>query len=177
MNRDDFNNLTVINQIEYFNKELKDEDNNFNAICKSIGISKNTILSRFKNNGYVPGKEGQKIILFCKQEDINNIKLEPKETLKEEKNKTKANDPKELNLILKRLELLEQEVEVLKNKNIDTINCDFTLNSFLGETITKTFKINADVYNDLEEVFKKYSIYKKQDIVSSLLKYAIEKIK
>ena len=177
MNRDDFNNLTVINQIEYFNKKLNEEDNNFNAICKSIGISKNTILSRFKNNGYVPGKEGQKIILFCKEEDIYNIKSEPKKTVKEEKNKTKANDPKELNLILKRLELLEKEVEDLKKKNLELANDDFTLNKFSGVTTTKTFKIDLDVYKDLEEILEKYNIYKKQDVVSSLLKYAIDNIK
>ena len=52
MNREEFNQLDVKGQVEYFNNELKQENNNFNAICKSIGISKNTILNRFKAKGF-----------------------------------------------------------------------------------------------------------------------------
>ena len=43
MNREEFNQLDIKGQVEHFNNELKQENNNFNAICKSIGISKNTV--------------------------------------------------------------------------------------------------------------------------------------
>ena len=64
MNREEFNQLDIKGQVEHFNNELKQENNNFNAICKSIGISKNTVLSRFKKFGYEPARQGQKIIKF-----------------------------------------------------------------------------------------------------------------
>ena len=61
MTREEFNNLDVGKQVNYFNEKLKDADNNFNKLCRSIGVSKNTIINRFKNNGYVMCKDGQKI--------------------------------------------------------------------------------------------------------------------
>ena len=73
MIREEFNKLDINSQVNYFNNELKNKDNNFNAICKQLGISKNTILSRFKKEGLLPVKEGQKIIGF------NNQLLEIKE--------------------------------------------------------------------------------------------------
>lgn len=177
MNREEFNKLNVKEQVEYFNNELNQENNNFNAICKSIGISKNTVLSRFKKFGYEPARQGQKIIKFLqaigekevKKEQIKNLTAENSEV----KNKNEASDPYEINLILKRIELLEQKVKELESKGL----CEDKnfINSY-ENTTTKTFKIDVEVYQDLEKLFDKYKMYKRQDIVSSLLKYALDNI-
>lgn len=179
MNREEFNQLDINSQVNYFNNELKNKDNNFNAICKQLGISKNTILSRFKKEGLLPVKEGQKIIGF------NNQLLEIKEENSMMKNKKKASDPKDINSILKRIELLEQKVETLQSASLHSIkkehlNGDLRshknfINSY-ENTITKTFKIDVGVYQELEKIFDKYKMYKRQDIVSSLLKYALDNI-
>lgn len=191
MNREEFNQLDIKGQVDYFNEELKQENNNFNAICKSLGISKNTILNRFKVNGFEPSRAGQRIIGFspllgkeltaqnCSGE-IKNLTAENSAT----KNKKKASDPCEINLILKRIELLEQKVERLESEglhsNEEYQNGEFHpdknfINSY-ENTITKTFKIDLEVYQELEKLFDKYKMYKKQDIVSSLLKYALDNI-
>lgn len=177
MNREEFNKLNVKEQVEYFNNELNQENNNFNAICKSIGISKNTVLSRFKKFGYEPARQGQKIIKFLQaigekeveKKQIKNLTTENSEV----KNKNEASDPCEMNLILKRIELLEQKVKELENKGLAG-DKNF-INSY-ENTTTKTFKIDVEVYNELEKIFDKYKMYKKQDIVSSLLKYALDNI-
>lgn len=205
MNREEFNQLDVKGQVEYFNNELKQKNNNFNAICKSIGISKNTILNRFKAKGFEPSRSGQRIIGFSQQcgkaevkdilpmesqiatsteqkcsVEIENIKAKNSAM----KNKKKANDPCEINLILKRIELLEQKVERLESEglhsNEEYQNGEFHtyknfINSYENTTI-KTFKIDVEVCKELEDIFDKYKMYKKQDIVSSLLKYALDNI-
>ena len=171
MNREEFNQLNVKEQVWYFNNELKQKNNNFNAICKSIGISKNTVLSRFKKFGYEPAREGQKISEFLQslgKIESENLTAENSEV----KNKTKASDPYEMNLILKRIELLEQKFKELENKGLKDENF---INSY-EDTTTKTFKIDVEVYKELEKIFDKYKMYKKQDIVSSLLKYALDNI-
>lgn len=97
MNREEFNQLNVKEQVWYFNNELKQKNNNFNAICKSIGTSKNTVLSRFKKFGYEPAREGQKISEFLQslgKIESENLTVENSEV----KNKTKASDPYEMNL-------------------------------------------------------------------------------
>ena len=161
MTREEFNNLDVSKQVNYFNEKLKDKDNNFNKLCKDIGVSKNTIINRFKNNGYVMCKDGQKITGF---------KVENKNA------ETKANDLHDINLILKRIEVLEQEIQKLKNENHKEINNNFTLYDFAGPTTTRTFKIDINVYKGLEKFFNKYNMYKKQDIISTLIKFAVDNI-
>ena len=163
MTREEFNKLDIRKQINFFNESLKDADINFNKLCKDIGISKNTILNRFKNNGYTANKEGQRIISFT------NNNLETKDV------ETKDNDPKDIDLILKRIELLEEEIEKLKNENQKEVN-KFILDDFSGTTTTRTFKIDVIVNKELEQFLNKYSMYKKQDVISSLLKFAIDNI-
>ena len=70
MIREEFNKLDINSQVNYFNNELKQENNNFNAICKQLGISKNTILNRFKDNGFEPSRAGQKIIAFSQLVEV-----------------------------------------------------------------------------------------------------------
>lgn len=174
MDREDFNKLDINTQVDYFNKELKKEDNTFNFICRELQISKNTILSRFRSFGYEPVRQGegtskgqrQKIIKFSKGE---NLTAENSEF----KNKNEASDPYEINLILKRIELLEQKVKELESKGL--CGDKNFINSY-ENTTTKTFKIDIEVYQELEKLFDKYKMYKRQDIVSSLLKYALDNI-
>lgn len=196
MNRDEFNKLDVNSQVQYFNEELKKDNNNFNAICKQIGISKNTILNRFKANGFEPSRDGQKISKFLQaigkieveKLTAQNCSVEKKklENIKAEnsamKNKKKANAPCEMDLILKRIELLEQKVEKIESANLNFLEVNrglCSVNNFINSyenTTTKTFKIDVEVYQELEKIFEKYKMYKKQDIVSSLLKYALDNI-
>lgn len=177
MNREEFNKLNVKEQVEYFNNELNQENNNFNAICKSIGISKNTVLSRFKKFGYEPARQGQKIIKFLQAIGEKEVKKEQRKNLTAEnsevQNKIKISDPKDIDLILKRIELLERKVKSLESSGI---NHNKTFINTYNNTVTKTFKIDVEVYNELEKIFDKYKMYKKQDIVSSLLKYALDNI-
>lgn len=199
MNREEFNQLDIKGQVDYFNEELKQENNNFNAICKSIGISKNTILNRFKVNGFEPLRARQRIIGFSphmgneenSQQVENNLTAENSEVkniraensslinLNSEKlplkNKGKVNDPEDINLILKRIELLEKKVEEYGSiLSLSKEDKNF-INSY-ENTTTKTFKIDIEVYQELENLFDKYKMYKRQDIVSSLLKYALDNI-
>ena len=202
MNREEFNQLDIKGQVDYFNEELKQENNNFNAIWKSLGISKNTILNRFKVNGFEPLRAGQRIIGFSPKvgkeitEQNCSVKIEnltaensavKNPILDSEKllvkNKCNVSDPKDINLILKRVELLEQKVEILQSANLGLDKEDGKIfcsdKNFINSyenTTTKTFKIDVGVYQELEKIFDKYKMYKRQDIVSSLLKYALDNI-
>lgn len=178
MTREEFNSLDVSKQVNYFNEKLKDKENNFNKLCKDIGVSKNTILNRFKKNGYTANREGQRIISFTNNKDVetkdnNNLETKDVETKDVE---TKDNDPKDIDLILKRIDVLEEEIEKLKNENQKEVNNNFTLYDFSGTTTTRTFKIDVIVNKELEQFLNKYSMYKKQDVISSLLKFAIDNI-
>lgn len=75
------------------------------------------------------------------------------------------------------IELLENEIQKLKNEKYKKVNNNFTLCDFSSITTIRTFKIDVNVYKELEEFFNKYNMYKKQDVISSLIKFAIDNIK
>ncbi|MGL5649364.1 MAG: hypothetical protein ACRDDY_16100 [Clostridium sp.] len=188
MDRESFNLLSMDKQVEFFNRELIKD--NFNSICKRIGVSKNTIKKRFENNNYEEKRQGQIIKKFIKkvvEEKKENIdpkksilekhEIHPVENIKPKENKN--SDNKEIDLIFKRLKTLESEFINLKKSinNIDSNkNITDVIQYFEGETIVKTFKIDKEVNKKLEEIQGKFKGYKKQDIVSSLLKYALNNI-
>ena len=69
--------------------------------------------------------------------------------------------------------MLERKVKSLESSGI---NHNKTFINTYNNTVTKTFKIDTEVYQGLEKIFDKYKMYKRQDIVSSLLKYALDNI-
>lgn len=179
MQREEFNKLSIDKQVNYFIGELKG-GSNFNAICRDIGISKNTIKARFSREGYQEVKKGQIITGYIKpgREPADNKSIEEIKINKSKKVKPKDNKDKNINIdiILKRIEKLEEEIKEIKapksNKKVKDI-----INNFTSETVVKTFKIDKEVSNKLEEYLNNNSQYKKQDIVSSLLDYALSNIK
>ncbi|WP_154665262.1 hypothetical protein [Romboutsia timonensis] len=50
MNKEHFNNLEMLEQIEYINSQL--EFNRLTKVCTSIGIDRATARKRFKSFGY-----------------------------------------------------------------------------------------------------------------------------
>lgn len=112
------------------------------------------------------------------EKEITTENTEVKNIIEENssmKNKSNVSDPKDINLILKRIELLEQKVEEYGSILSLSKECKNFINSY-ENTTTKTFKIDVEVYQELEKLFDKYKMYKRQDIVSSLLKYALDNI-
>ena len=171
MTRDEFNNLSINDQVEYFNSELS-KVKNFNSICKDIGISKNTIKKRFTEARYVPMCKGKTniIIAFSVPGDvIEDVAIEDTDNVIKQ-------DPEDIKEILKRLETLEREVSEIKCSNNAVVN-DFVVKSFDGELITRAFKLDIEVIEELEKIFEKYSTYKIQDIINTLLLSAINNIK
>lgn len=179
MNREEFNNLDICEQVNYFRNKLNEGDN-FNAICKRVGISKNTIKPRFAKAGYEEVRQGQIIVGFIKPGEegtpLTDNVIAPVE-IKSSKG-VNDNPKKNTNLsdIIKRLEILEQEVKELKYPIEKVQASEFLIGAFNSFTTTKTFKIDIEVYQELEKFMNKYNMYKRQDIISSLLKYALDNI-
>lgn len=176
MQREEFNKLSIDKQVDYFIRELQG-GSNFNAICRGIGVSKNTIKARFQKEGYQEVKKGQIITGYIKpgRELIDNKPIEEVRINKPKKEKSKDNNIN-IDMILKRIEKLEEEIKEIKAPKRSNQVKDI-INSFNGETVVKTFKIDKEVSNKLEEYLNNNSQYKKQDIVSSLLNYALSNIK
>lgn len=84
----------------------------------------------------------------------------------------------EVNYIIHNMQLklstLEKSVKNLEKKIITLEKNKFVISNFTDKTVTRTFKVDVEIYDRLELFIKKYNMYKKQDIVSELLKYALD---
>lgn len=56
MTKKSFNALGVKDQVELFNKFIREDKNTINECCKRVGIAYSTIRDRFKKNNYVFNK-------------------------------------------------------------------------------------------------------------------------
>ena len=74
MNKDEFNNLTIENQVEYINKCLNTNNSSLTKISKNLGIDRATIRKRFEKNNYIFDKNNH-IYIINNTHNIKNMPL------------------------------------------------------------------------------------------------------
>ena len=153
MNRIEFDSLQISEQANYINENLK-RGISLSASAKKVKISKSTLLDRLKRNNYkLLNGSYQKVDNVIEKEIIKEVpKEKPKEELKE---------------IIDRINKIEKELRALKSvpatKDI----------KHYDNTINKTFKVNKELLEQLEDKFKEYNNYKKQDILNTILEIGL----
>ena len=153
-NREEFDSLEVIDQIEYINKEL--EKNNLTEICKKIKISRSTIRERFFKQDYVYDKIQNKYICINK---ANNKA--------QEENKCKNNT----NVSRDNLKALERRIKALEDKiKRQPINdIDINIKKLKGNTVSRCYRVYEEVQKEFSKFCKENSNYKVQDLLSMAL--------
>lgn len=153
MNRIEFDSLNISEQANYINENLK-KGISLSVSAKEINISKSTLSDRFKRNNYK--------LLNGSYQKIDDI--EEKEIIKEV---PEENPKEELKEIINRIDKIEKELRASKSvpatKDI----------KHYGNTINKTFKVNKELLEQLENKFNEYNNYKKQDILNTILEIGL----
>ncbi|MCE9677526.1 hypothetical protein LPC27_17235 [Paraclostridium bifermentans] len=186
MNKEQFNNLAIAEQMAYLNDLLK--NTSLTKACDSIGIDRATVRKRFKNNNIVFNKDLNLYVydVTFKSKKLNtvntnntsdtNLGKEPiKKILKPKVNNTNAND------LEKRVKALEEQMEALKNtintSNTDSkVYTDILIHKFnTTNTVSRVFRVYEDIQEDFKKFCKKNGEHKVQDIVSSALKEYMDK--
>lgn len=153
-NREEFDSLEVMDQIEFINKEL--EKVNLTEICKKIKISRSTIRERFLKQCYGYDKIQNKYI--C----INEVEIKPQRIDKCKNNTNVSED------ILKTLERRIKALEDKINKQ-STNDIDINIKKFGGNTVSRCYRIYEEVQKEFSKFCKENSNYKVQDILSRAL--------
>lgn len=172
MNKDEFNNLTIENQVEYINKCLNTNNSSLTKISKNLGIDRATIRKRFEKNNYIFDKNNHIYII----NNTHNIKNMPLTRPTIQKNDGSIN--------LAYLKALESQVSDLKIKydklidtilpknntnNTNNINLNNKFKFYEGEVVNRAYKINKDVQQRFKTFCKKNSEYRVSDILSTIL--------
>lgn len=177
MNLEQFNALSIEEQVKYINIQL--ETTSLNKACFSLGVSESTVRDRFKRNNYK--RVNKKFIPLDTTETTTNTstKVTPIKTIS--KKPTKRAERKETNL--DSIKLLEEKIKALEsqleaiNKKIDNINTTKTtittdtshIRVFEGEEVVRSFRVNENVQKKFKAYCKSQSEYRVSDILSTIL--------
>lgn len=162
--RGEFDLLDIGQQVKLINENLK-SNISFTKACKEINIPKSTLSERFKRNGYTlqDGLYGR----LKEIKEVPAIKNKP-DTIKKEYNKNDTEN------ILTLIQNLTDRINKLESKG--KISIKNNIKHFDGNLINKSFKIDRNIYNDLENLFEKYDKYKKQDIINTIIEIGMKNL-
>lgn len=189
MNKTEFNNLDVLEQIEYINKNLLG-GNTLTNVCKNIGIGRSTIRDRFKKVSYEYNKatnQYESIIEIIEAETVapaganKPIKEDIKPIIQQSSNLVVGTDSEILSHIINNyddnLSKLNEMYNWYKlqssNKVVQTEK--FKVDDFEGDIVVRSYKLYEPIQREFLEFCKKNNKYKVQDILSQFIKEGLEK--
>ena len=156
MTKEDFNNLSIEEQVLYINSNLKNKS--LTKICKEMNMNRPTISKRFNSKGYI-FKDNQYI--------LNNTDT----TINTSDSKV-SNDNKDIYRLRVEMKLLERRIDELeKYINTDTtINTDINdIKIFEGNEVVRSFRINEDIQKRFKAFCKAHSEYRVSDLINNAL--------
>lgn len=186
MNKEQFNNLNIEEQVKYINTEL--QITSLTKVCDSIGIDRATVRKRFKSNGYILIDNQYK----ATEESTTKESREPKKSkidttntvaTKGNKKDSKGNkEAKDIKVLSDRIEVLEGQINDLYNvintintTNTHTINTvDTRISKYQGEKESCNFRVDKEVRAQFKKYCKANSDFSVADIVTSALDYFIK---
>lgn len=186
MNRDKFNSLEVIYQIEYINNLLK-ENKTLTSIAKDLDIGRSTIRDRFKKLNYRYSKELNKYVLNNGVKCISDVIQKNNKSLKSINNNDliKYNDcmpdVKQLNEdmknklvnVMSEYDVLIEMIELYK-RNSNVIQSKIIIDLPDVESELTSFRVNKDILEEFNSFVKEQKGYRKIDLVSMALKEYME---
>ena len=189
MNKDEFNALEVLEQIDYINKQLKN-NSSITGVCKDLGIGRTTIRDRFKKLNYTYDKEVNAYILKenndCNTDviDIDNgcntpVKsAEITEVHKEEGvfdiiEKSDAEIKNNLLELAKNYELLKEIIDIhASNKKV--IKQQIVIDIEEADSKLVTTRINKKILDEFNKFCDNNKQFKKVDLLSQAIKNFID---
>lgn len=191
MNKTEFNDLDVLEQIEYINKSLL-EGNTLTNLCKSIGIGRSTISDRFKKVSYKYNKtinQYESIVEIIEAETIapaeanEPIKEDIKPVIQQSSNLVVGTNNEILTSLINNYDDMNNKLNEMynwyklqsSNKVVQTEK--FKVDDFEGNIVVRSYKLYEPIQREFLEFCKKNNKYKVQDILSQFIKEGLEKYK
>ena len=192
MNKTEFNNLEVMEQIEYINNQLM-EGNTLTKLSKSIGIARSTISERFEKVGYKYNgdvKQYESIIEIIEVIETEvaaganmPIKEYVKPVIQQSSNLVVGTDNEILTSLINNYDDMNNKLNemynwyILQSSNKVVEAEKFKVDDFEGDIVVRSYKLYEPIQKEFLEFCKKNNKYKVQDILSQFIKEGLEKYK
>lgn len=165
MNKQQFNNLEITEQIQYINKQL--QSNSLTTVCATIGIDRATVRKRFKGRGYTL-VDNQYIATDTDTKKANNNNSKAVE------NDNNINITiEQYNSLEKRIKDIEKKLHTLSNEYKTNTqqkqNNDKEIKFYKNESVVRAYRVDTDIQQRFKEYCSKNNQYKISDIISTAL--------
>lgn len=173
MDRKVFDSMDISAQVEFINETLK-EYGTLTKVCDVEDLRRSTIRDRFKKYGYEL-IDGQYTLINSPTEALSmpkNRKVQDSST-----NPVNGDIMATIKSMQKELNILKEEVKNLKKAAPIKSNDDLNIMTFTGVCQNRNFRVDSNILKEFNSFCKKkkYSKYKKQDLLSQALKEFIDK--
>lgn len=193
MNKEEFNKLEVLEQVQYINNELKN-NKSITSVCKELGIGRSTIRDRFKKSNYIYYKELNEYVHNNDITDViqgnkksNNrcytsVKVEgnncstpviQKDTVTEIVTKSDEEIRNNLLDLVNNYDVLKDIIE-LHRRNTSVVKQQIVIDLDDAESKLATLRVNSKVLDQFKDFCSKHKEYKKVDLLSQAIKNFIE---
>ncbi len=193
MNKEKFNKLEILDQIQYINKELKN-NKSITSVCKEIEVGRSTIRDRFKRANYRYSKElneyvdnncitnvsqlnadtNNRCITSVKKEENNSsTPVTQKDTLTEIVTKSDEEIRNNLLDLVNNYDVLKDIIE-LHRRNTSVVKQQIVIDLEDAESKLATLRVNSKVLDQFKDFCSKHKEYKKVDLLSQAIKNFIE---
>jgi hypothetical protein len=175
VNKEQFNNLGTLEQIEYINSQL--DTLSLTKVCQNIGIDRSTVRKRFKSKGWelVENRyiKTDNLTSTANTNNITNTKVNNKNN--------KSNDIK---ILEDKINSLEAQIKgimdiINTNNTINTVDIS-ELKKYEGSTVSRNYRINEEIQQEFKLLCNKFTsgtVYTVTDIISLALEDFINKHK
>lgn len=169
MNKEAFNQLELIQQVEYINSQL--ELSSLTKVCEAIGIDRKTVRRRFKSKGW---------------ELVENRYINTGNTIDttNTKGNNKSNKSNDIKILEDKINSLEAQIKgimdiINTNNTINTVDTS-ELKKYEGSTVSRNYRINEEIQQEFKLLCNKFTSgteYTVTDIISLALEDFINKHK
>ena len=181
ISREDFDALSIKEQVEYMNYHLSNGES-ITAICKRIGVPDSTIRSRFSSNGYGPYKPVIQYVPYEKASDefigasVNNNNNDIAD-IDLMNNQVLQNIIDKYTAMYNKLEDMYNwyETAVIKADDVIDYVTPLKVDDFDGAIVPRSYKLYEPVAKEFAEFCKANNKYKIQDILSQFIREGIDK--
>lgn len=175
VNKEQFNNLGTLEQIEYINSQL--DTLSLTKVCQNIGIDRSTVRKRFKSKGWELVENR-----YIKTDNLTSTANTNNTTNTKVNNKNnKSNDIK---ILEDKINSLEAQIKgimdiINTNNTINTVDIS-ELKKYEGSTVSRNYRINEEIQQEFKLLCNKFTsgtVYTVTDIISLALEDFINKHK
>lgn len=185
MNKEEFNKLPILNQVEFINSQINNDS--ITSVCKKIGVGRSTIRDRFKKADYSYSKELNKYVYIEPKEDLKDLTEQNNKCVTSDINTNLVEDSHILSVLKKLDEEFQNNIidlannyEVLKEiielhrRNTSVIKQQIIIDLDNSENKLTTLRVNKAVLDEFNVFCEKNKQFTKVDLISQALKNFID---